>query len=61
MGALPKRKISKSRRDRRRAHDALKAPQLVACDNCGERKLPHILCPSCGHYRGRKIIDYGTE
>lgn len=61
MGALPKRKISKARRDRRRAHDSLTRPKLVNCDNCGERKLPHILCPSCGFYRGRQVVEVGEE
>lgn len=61
MGALPKRKISKARRDRRRTHDSLTRPQLVDCSNCGERKLPHVMCPSCGTYRGRTIIEFEEE
>ena len=55
MGALPKRKISKSRRDRRRAHDSLPIPHLVACDKCGEMKKPHYVCDICGTYNGRQI------
>lgn len=57
MGALPKRKISKGRRDRRRNHHKLKPIQLVACDNCGEMKRPHTVCQACGHYKGREIIE----
>lgn len=56
MGALPKRKISKGRRNRRRSHDSLKPTQLIPCDSCGEMKLPHIMCPSCRTYRGRQIL-----
>ena len=56
MPPQPKRKLSKGRRDRRRAHDALQASNLVACSNCGEMRLPHRVCPSCGHYQGREII-----
>lgn len=57
MTPLPKRKISKGRRDRRRTHDALKARNLVACPNCGEMRLPHHVCPSCGFYKGREVMD----
>ena len=61
MTPLPKRKISKGRRDRRRAHDALKARNLVACPNCGEMRLPHHVCPSCGYYKGREVVDVDRE
>ena len=53
MGPLPKRKLSKGRRDRRRAHDALGTPNLVKCAQCGKPSLPHRVCPSCGTYMGR--------
>lgn len=54
--AVPKKKTSKSRRNMRRAHDFLTPVQSAACDNCGERKLSHHMCPSCGHYRGRQVV-----
>ena len=57
MPPLPKRKHSKGRRDRRRAHDALTPPALVACTNCGEKHQPHHVCPSCGHYHGREVYE----
>jgi large subunit ribosomal protein L32 len=57
MTPLPKRKISPGRRDRRRAHDALKARNVVVCPNCGEPRLPHRVCSNCGHYQGREVID----
>ena len=57
MGALPKRKVSKGRRDRRRSHHALKRPQLVTCPQCHEPMLPHHVCPSCGTYQGVKVIE----
>ena len=60
MGALPKRKISKSRKNKRRAHDALKPTTLVACDSCGEMKLPHVMCPSCRKYRGLQVLPEFT-
>jgi large subunit ribosomal protein L32 len=57
MGALPKRKISKGRRDRRRMHDQLRPASLVECDNCGALKRPHTVCRECGYYRGREIVE----
>jgi large subunit ribosomal protein L32 len=56
MPPQPKRKLSKGRRDRRRAHDALEAANLVACSNCGTMILPHIVCLNCGFYKGREVI-----
>lgn len=53
----PKRRHSKARRDRRRAHDALAVPAASTCPNCGEAKLPHRACPHCGTYRGRQVIE----
>jgi len=55
--ALPKRKKSKSRRDMRRAHQKLAAPNLSTCPQCQEFKLPHRACPSCGTYRGRNVME----
>lgn len=55
--AVPKRKISKSRRNMRRAHDRLKPMNLVECSNCGSKKLPHHICNSCGHYDGRQVFQ----
>ena len=57
MTLLPKRKLSSGRRDRRRAHDALKARNSVACPNCGEARLPHRVCPKCGFYQGREVLS----
>ena len=56
--ANPKRKHSKSRTRKRRAqyYNRLKAPQMMACPNCGAPKVMHHACASCGHYRGREVI-----
>ena len=61
MGAIPKRKISKGRRDRRRAHDGLSRVNLIRCPQCGEPRLPHHVCPSCGTYKGREVVDMGES
>ena len=53
----PKRRHSKARRDKRRAHDHLDTPTLAKCPNCQEDKLPHRVCPHCGMYKGREVIE----
>ncbi|MBL7165464.1 MAG: 50S ribosomal protein L32 [Dehalococcoidales bacterium] len=57
MGALPKRKISKARKGRRRSHDQLSAPALVSCPQCHSPRLPHHVCPTCGSYAGREVVE----
>jgi large subunit ribosomal protein L32 len=54
--AVPKKKVSPSRRNMRRSHHALRAPAYAECPNCGELKRPHHLCPSCGHYHEREVL-----
>ena len=55
--AVPKHKTSKSRRDKRRTHKKAAAINLAKCSNCGETKEPHRVCPNCGTYRGREVIE----
>lgn len=55
--AVPKKKVSKQRKRKRRGHHKAEHPGAVACDNCGDPKLPHRVCPSCGQYRGRAVIE----
>ncbi len=55
--ALPKRKLSKSRRGKRRSHQHVKVPSLSTCPQCSEPKLPHHACPHCGYYKGRAVIQ----
>jgi large subunit ribosomal protein L32 len=61
MVPQPKRKLSKGRRDRRRAHDALTAPSLVQCAHCGEMIPSHTVCPLCGYYQGREVLHIEKE
>jgi large subunit ribosomal protein L32 len=55
--AVPKKKISKSRRNMRRAHDSLSSASYEECPNCGEQKRPHHVCNSCGYYNGREVFE----
>ena len=55
--AVPKGKVSKARRDKRRSsHWKLSTPAIVACPNCGAYHLPHRACKACGMYRGRQVL-----
>lgn len=56
MGAVPKRKISKGRKGRRRSHHALNMEKLVDCPNCGKAKRPHMACQNCGKYKDKDVI-----
>ena len=55
--AHPKHKISKQRRDKRRSHHSLDVPHLATCSNCNATVVYHRVCPECGYYRGRLIIE----
>lgn len=55
--AVPKRRISRTRRDKRRSNVwKLEAPTLVKCEKCGQYKRPHRVCPACGFYKDREVI-----
>ena len=54
--AVPKRKVSKSRKGMRRAHLAIGKPNLRPCPNCGAYHLSHTVCPECGFYKGRQVL-----
>lgn len=53
---VPKKRTSKSRRDKRRTHYKLTPPEVVLCPQCHEPKLPHHVCPHCGTYKGKEIL-----
>lgn len=60
--AVPKRKHSKARRDKRRSNVwKLDAPTLVSCAQCGSYKLPHVACGSCGFYKGREVVKHKED
>ncbi|AML52531.1 50S ribosomal protein L32 [Falsihalocynthiibacter arcticus] len=59
--AVPKSKITKSRRGMRQSHDSLTAENPNECNNCGELKRPHHVCGACGHYADREIIAVAAD
>jgi len=55
--AHPKSRVSKTRRDKRRTHYKATAPTLSTCSNCGATVKYHRICPECGYYRGKQVIE----
>ena len=55
--AVPKKKKSKSKRNMRRAHDSINMPGVSTCPHCHEPVLPHHVCPECGTYKGKTIVE----
>ncbi len=55
--AVPKRRKSKSKRDMRRSHHHVSLPGVTECTQCHEPVLPHRVCPHCGAYKGRTIVQ----
>jgi large subunit ribosomal protein L32 len=51
----PKRRHSKTRTAKRRTHDALAPVSHSLCPQCQEAKMPHVVCPTCGYYKGRQV------
>ncbi|MBP8129923.1 MAG: 50S ribosomal protein L32 [Candidatus Hydrogenedentes bacterium] len=54
---VPKRKTARTKRDMRRSHHALRAPQTTECPSCGERIPTHRVCPKCSHYKDRLAVS----
>ncbi|MBE6686374.1 MAG: 50S ribosomal protein L32 [Ruminococcaceae bacterium] len=60
--AVPKRKVSGARRDKRRSNNSkLSMPGMTACPKCGEMNLSHRVCRACGTYKGKEIISVKEE
>ncbi|MCI6501935.1 MAG: 50S ribosomal protein L32 [Clostridia bacterium] len=60
--AVPKRKVSKARRDKRRSSTwKLLLPGMVKCPKCGEYVLSHRVCKACGFYGGKEVVKISDE
>ncbi|MBR1421213.1 MAG: 50S ribosomal protein L32 [Selenomonadaceae bacterium] len=55
--AVPKKHMPKSSTRKRRSTWKLDAPNYIECPHCHEPKLPHHVCPECGYYKGRQVIE----
>jgi len=56
MGALPFRRISKTRKRIRRTHMKKELPGMTTCPKCGAALKPHRACTECGNYKGKEVI-----
>jgi len=54
---IPKKKMSTSRRDKRRANWKVEPVQTIDCPQCTEPMVPHRVCPKCGYYKGREVVQ----
>ncbi len=57
MAVVPKKRHSRGRRDRRRSQHKIRTMALVDCPRCREKRMPHRVCPSCGFYRDRVVVE----
>ena len=55
--AVPKRKTSVSRRNKRRSHHKLSSVNVIEDKKSGEYKLSHHIDLKSGYYNGKKILD----
>ena len=55
--AVPKSKISNSRRGMRRSHDKLSSPAYVEDKDSGELRRPHHIDLKTGMYKGRQVLE----
>jgi len=54
--AVPKRKVSRTNRDKRRTHDGIKLLNITECPRCHSKKIAHHVCIACGYYKNTEII-----
>jgi len=54
---VPKKRTSSQKRDQRRAHWKITAPNVSSCQKCGEPVLSHHVCKACGTYGGEKVLE----
>ena len=60
--AVPKRKVSKARRDKRRSNVwKLDAPTMAKCPKCGEFVRNHRVCKACGYYDGKEVLNVESK
>ncbi|MGI5919150.1 MAG: 50S ribosomal protein L32 [Christensenellales bacterium] len=56
--AVPKRRTSRQRsHTMRSANFKLTAPSIAECPQCHAMKLTHRVCPTCGYYNGRHVMN----
>jgi large subunit ribosomal protein L32 len=61
VGAVPKKRVSRSRQGNRRQHHTIKIPQLKICPQCRQVRQAHHVCLNCGTYRGREVLPIKSK
>lgn len=59
--AVPKRRVSKQRKRKRRTHQKAQQATLGTCSKTGDPALRHRVCPTSGMYRGKLIFEPSEE
>lgn len=59
--AVQQNKKSKRKIRQRKAANRYKGLQTSPCPHCGADRIPHRVCTSCGHYKGRQIISVTVD
>jgi large subunit ribosomal protein L32 len=59
--AVQQQKVSKLHTRARKSANRYKGVQTAVCSMCGAAKLPHRVCPDCGHYKQRQVISVTAE
>lgn len=59
--AVPKKRMTSTRTGNRRSHLALKKQNLGLCSKCGEAKIQHAVCPTCGTYKDVQVINFAKK
>jgi len=57
MPQEPKRRHSRQRKGKRRASINLEIPNAIICANCSSMMMPHVVCKTCGFYRGKEYVN----
>ncbi len=59
--AVPKKRTSKQRKRKRRTHYKAEPVMVSTCPKCGDPRVPHRICPSCGYYRDEQVFEIEAE
>ena len=59
--AVPKKRTSKQRKRKRRTHYKAEPVTVGTCPKCGDPRVPHRVCPSCGFYGGEAVLAIESE
>jgi large subunit ribosomal protein L32 len=59
--AVPKKRVSKQRKSKRRGNHRAEVVNFAPCPKCGDPRLPHHVCRTCGYYDGEQVLQVEEE